>query len=184
MADLYLSGGLGCWFCSIYILSSSFPSPLPYPFLGKYWNTFIQNKSEAPGFGNYEEGGREHRGVQPHHSILPAFGHGSGWSLGGRGALPTLTLGHAGMINSGFLYLEAQCLRPVPVRSPLLLPVHRVCECRLCKGGRAAALAESCFLLRVRMLLGCIVALKPPRGPCWDARGLASLHPTGSGARL
>ncbi|KAM6047045.1 calcium channel flower homolog isoform 2-T3 [Theristicus caerulescens] len=31
---------------------------------------------------------------------------------------------------------------------PLLLPVYRVCERRLCEGGQAAALAESCFLLR------------------------------------
>ncbi|XP_066836797.1 calcium channel flower homolog isoform X3 [Anser cygnoides] len=31
---------------------------------------------------------------------------------------------------------------------PLLLPVHRVRQRRVCEGGQAAALAESCFLLR------------------------------------
>ncbi|XP_066836796.1 calcium channel flower homolog isoform X2 [Anser cygnoides] len=52
------------------------------------------------------------------------------------------------IVNSRVLYLEAQRLRPVPVRSPLLLPVHRVRQRRVCEGGQAAALAESCFLLR------------------------------------
>lgn len=118
--------------------------------------------------------GREHGGVQSHHSLLPAFGHGSGWSPGDWGALPTLYLGHVGRINFGLLYLEAQRLCPVPVRSPLLLPVYRVCECRLCEGGQAAALAESRFLLRVRMLLGCVVVVKPSRELRWDARGHAA----------
>lgn len=104
------------------------------------------------------------------------------WGLGAtdlRGSLPTLAMGCVGRINSGLLSLEAQRLRPVPVRSPLLLPVYRVCERRLCEGGQAAALAESCFLLRVRMLLGCVVEVKPSREPHWDARGHATMdeHP-------
>ena len=98
---------------------------------------------------------------------------------GAGGALPTLALGHVGRINSGLLCLEAQRLRPVPVRSPLLLPVYRVCERRLCEGRQAAALAESRFLLRVRMLLGCVVVVKPSGEPRWDARGHAAMdeHP-------
>lgn len=79
-----------------------------------------------------------------------------------------------GRVNSRVLCLEAQRLRPVPVRSPLLLPVHRVRQRRVCEGGQAAALAESCFLLRVRMLPGAgRWAFRVLRSP--TQRGAASL---------
>lgn len=135
-----------------YSQPSLLPTPFPTPFAAGI-------RGQCLGI---IENGRKQSMFQPCHTLLPALKHRWGWEM----ADPA-----PGSANSHVLSPEAQRLRPVPVRGSVLLPVHRVRQRRVCEGRQAAGLAESCFLLRVRMLpglgsAGCVgrCVLMPPQG--------------------
>lgn len=137
---------------SVLFTALSTPYPLPPPFAAGI-------RGQCLGI---IKNGRKQSMFQPCHTLLPALKHRWGWEM----ADPT-----PGSANSHVLSPEAQRLRPVPVRGSVLLPVHRVRQRRVCEGRQAAGLAESCFLLRVRMQpgpgsAGCVgrCVLMPPQG--------------------